>query len=40
MYCLYFIIKMIEDEVTFQQLMSDKIQDKYMLKLRKEYFNF
>ena len=40
MYCLYFIIKMIEDKITFEQLMSDKIKDDYMLKMRKEYFNF
>jgi hypothetical protein len=40
MYCLYFIIKMIEDKITFEELMSEKIKDDSMLKLRKEYFNF
>lgn len=40
MYCLYFIIKMIEDKITFEKLMSEKIKDDSMLKLRKEYFNF
>ena len=38
-YCIFFIIQMIEGKKTFSQLMSSHLKDKRMTKLRKVYFN-
>ena len=38
MYCLYFIIKLIEGK-TIKQLSNKKILDKTMMRLRNIYFN-
>ena len=38
MYCLYFIVKLLEGE-TYQSLIKNKIPDRRMKKLRKKWFN-
>ena len=38
MYCLYFIIKLIENKM-YKNLIKKKIPDKEMLRLRNIYFN-
>ena len=38
MYCLYFIIRMLKGD-SFSKFTSKKIPDKFMMKLRKIYFN-
>jgi hypothetical protein len=40
MYCLYFIIKMIEDKIHFKDFANNKIDDSKVFKLRREYFNY
>jgi hypothetical protein len=39
MYCLYFIINMLEDKLTTQYLKTHVISDEQMIEYRKKYFN-
>ena len=40
MYCLYFIISMLQEGGNFQHFLETRVTDKEMLHLRKKYFNY